>query len=134
MLIKNLTLTLYLSDLEAEFNSVQETIADLSLISFELVKDCHWGDLDMTLYIYGAGDPETEYPVYEARIDTEFFLAEGSFGRVVSCKKLVALFSCSLVEEICRRNIPVVCNRGDSTETYIDLENPGEGVLLPMLR
>ncbi|TYT73772.1 hypothetical protein [Desulfobotulus mexicanus] len=68
--------------IQAEFNSVQETIADLSLISFELVKDCHWGDLDMTLHIYGAGGPETEYPVYEARIDTEFFWQKGALAEL----------------------------------------------------
>ncbi|MDY0133360.1 MAG: hypothetical protein RBR53_11930 [Desulforegulaceae bacterium] len=125
---------LKLEDIVAEFISVDETLEDLSLIKFEFINDCHWNSLDMTLYIFGAGDPESEYPVFEARIDPEFFLQENTKSRVISCKKLAAIFAEDLINEISKRNIPVVCNKSDSTETCIDLVNPGERVLQPMVR
>jgi hypothetical protein len=40
----------------------------------------------------------------------------------------------SLINEIRKRGIPVLCNEGDETETYIDLADPGDKILLPMIR
>ena len=47
---------LELEEIVTELIDVGETLADLSLIRFELVNDTHWDSLDMTLFIFGAGD------------------------------------------------------------------------------
>jgi len=79
---------LELEEIVTEFISVGETLEDLSLVRFELVNDSHWDSLDMTLYIFGAGDPDTECPVFETRIDTEVLLPEEEQNQGISCKKL----------------------------------------------
>ena len=91
---------LELEEIVTELIDVGETLADLSLIRFELVNDTHWDSLDMTLFIFGAGDPETECPVFETIVDTEALLDESQGLRGISCKKLSALFAEDLVNEI----------------------------------
>jgi hypothetical protein len=125
---------LELEEIVAELIDVGETLADLSLIRFELVNDTHWDSLDMTLFIFGAGDPETECPVFETRVDTEVLLTESQGLRGISCQRLAALFAGDLINEITRRSIPVVCNERDETEAHINLAEPGDKILLPMIR
>ena len=125
---------LELKEIVTEFISVGETLEDLSLVRFELVNDTHWDSLDMTLYIFGAGSPDTECPVFETIIDTEALLPEKDQNQDISCKKLAALFAEDLINEIRKRGVPVLCNEGDETETYINLADPGDKILLPMIR
>jgi hypothetical protein len=125
---------LELKEIESELISVDETLDDLSLVKFELVNDSHWGCLEMTLFVFGAGDPDIECPVYEIRIDTDVLLTEQNGLQGISCQKLAALFAEDLIHEISGRNIPVICNEGDKTETYFDLAAPGNNILLPMIR
>jgi len=125
---------LELEEIVTELIDVGESLDDLSLVKFELVNDTHWDSLDMTLYIFGAGDPDTECPAYEVRVDTEVLVTKQNGLQCISCQKLAALFAKDLIHEISRRNVPVVCNQGNETETYFDLTAPGNNILLPMIR
>lgn len=126
---------LELKEIEDELISVGESLADLSRVRFELINDSHWNCLEMTLYVFGAGDPDVECPVYEVRVDADVLLTEQNRLQGISCQKLAALFAEDLIHEISSRNIPVVCNEGDTeTETYFDLAAPGGKILLPMTR
>ena len=125
---------LELKEIETELIDVGESLADLSWVRFELVNDSHWDCLEMTLYIFGAGNPDVECPIYEIRVDTDVLITEQNGLRGISCQRLAALFAEDLINEISRRNIPVVCNEGDKTETYFDIAAPGSNVLLPMIR
>lgn len=125
---------LELKEVVTELIDVGETLEDLSLVRFELVNDTHWDSLDMILYIFGTGDPDTECPVFETIVDTEVLLPSDNQVQGISCQKLAALFADDLVNEIRKRVIPVVFNQGDETETHINLAVPGDKILLPMIR
>lgn len=125
---------LELKEVETELVDVGESLDDLSLVKLEFVNDTHWGDFETTLYIFGAGDPDETCPVFETRVDTEVLLTEFQGLQGLSCRKLSALFAKDLVNEITVRGIPVICNQGDETEASIDLSDPGDQVLLPMIR
>nr|WP_320190101.1 hypothetical protein [uncultured Desulfobacter sp.] len=102
--------------------------------STPLSHDSHWDELEMTLYIFGAGGADIECPVYEVPVDTEVLLVEQNGLQGISCQKFAALFAEYLINEISSRNIPVICNEGDKTEKYFDLAAPGNDILLPMIR
>ncbi len=125
---------LELEEIVTELIDVGESLDDLSLVRFEIVNDTHWDSLDMTLFIFGAGDPETECPVFETTVDTDVLLDESQGLKGINCKKLAALFAEDLVKEITMRDIPVISNQGDESETQINLAEPGDKILLPMIR
>jgi hypothetical protein len=87
----------------------------------------------MNLLIYGAGDPDIECPVLEIPIDAEVLLADG-MSQGISSQKLSTLFAEDLLEIIRKKDVPVICNQGDITETLINLSDPENGILLPMIR
>lgn len=120
---------LELNEVIAEFVSVGETIADLSLIRLEFVNDVHWQDLEATLFIFGAGDPDKDCPVLEIRLDPEALLSEDHQSQGISAQKFSALFEEKLKETVKLMKVPVVSNQGDSTEQLIDLSKPGDGIL-----
>ena len=116
-----------------ELVDVDETIDKLSQVRFNLVKDTHDGSYDFTVEIYGDGDPNQGL-VSEFTIDTEPLLSEGSPVQGINSKKIPALFDADLLEEIVDRAIPVIWNQGDETEVRINLADPGNAILLPMIR
>jgi hypothetical protein len=102
-------------------------------IRLTLVRDSHWDCLDMNLLIYGAGDPDIECPVMEIPIDAEVLLVDG-MSQGISCQKLSTLFAEDLLKIIREKNVPVICNQGNITKALINLSDPGNGILMPMIR
>lgn len=117
-----------------ELVDVSESIDDLSLIRFEFVKDSHWESLELNVSIFGAGDPDDEGPVLEFAIETDPLFHEDHLVQGIICQKIPALFDADLLDEIVGRNIPVVWNQDDETEVYINLADPGNDILLPIIR
>jgi len=69
----------------------------------------------------------------EIPIDAEVLLVDG-MSQGISCLKLSTLFAEDLLEIIREKDVPVICNQGDITETLINLSDPGNGIPLPMIR
>ncbi|NDY74251.1 hypothetical protein DO021_20485 [Desulfobacter hydrogenophilus] len=124
---------LELEEILTELESARETIDDLSLVSFTLEKDTYWDCLDLNLSIWG-GDPERGCPIFETPVDAEVLLHEDKRVEGLSIHKISALFDEALLETIRAKGIPVFFNQGDKTEVRIDLSDPGNEVLLPMIR
>ncbi len=117
-----------------EFMDFGETIDDLSLIRLSLIKDTHYDSFDLSIEIFGAGDPHVEGPVLEFNIDTDAILKEDALFQGVGSQIIPALFNSDLLDTLIDNNTQIVWNQGDETEVQINLTHPGNDILLPMLR
>ncbi len=117
-----------------EFIDVGETIDDLSVVRLFLVKDVHDDSLELTVEIFGAGDPDEEGPVLEFNINTDFLLQEDNLVKGINSKTIPALFDSDLLDTMIDRGTQIIWNYGDETEKQISLSKPGSIALLPMLQ
>ena len=117
-----------------EFIDIGETIEDLSLIRLSLIKDTHYNSFDLSIEIFGAGDPDVEGPVLAFNIDTDALLKEYALFQGVNSQIIPVLFNPDLLDTLIDSNIKIVWNQGDETEEQINLIKPGDNILLPMLR
>jgi hypothetical protein len=124
---------LELAEVLIELKSARETIDDLSLISFTLMKDTNWDCLELTLSIWGS-DPDRGCPIFEIPVDAEVLLHDDKQVEGLSIHKISALFEKALLKTIRVKNIPVIFNQGDKTEVRLDLSDPGNEILLPMIQ
>ena len=117
-----------------EFMDIGETIDDLSLVRLSLIKDTHYDSFDLSIEIFGAGDPDEEGPVLEFNIGTDAILKEGALYQGINSQIIPALFDSDLLDTLIDSSTQIVWNHGDETEEQISLIKPGNDILLPMIQ
>jgi hypothetical protein len=117
-----------------EFMDIGETIDDLSLIRLSLIKDTHYNSFELSIEIFGAGDPDEEGPVLEFNIDTDAILKEEALFQGISHQAIPALFNSDLLDTLIDSGAQIVWNHGDETEEQISLIKPGNDILSPMIQ
>ncbi|MBU1194013.1 MAG: hypothetical protein KKE62_01730 [Proteobacteria bacterium] len=117
-----------------EFMDVGEDITDLSLIRMSFIKDTHYDSFELSMEIFGGGDPDEVGPVLELYIDLDSLITEEQLFQGIEKHKIPTLFDPDLLEELIGRNVPIKWNEGDETQDCIDLSAPEDGFLLAMLR
>jgi hypothetical protein len=117
-----------------EFMDVGETIDDLSLIRLSLIKDTHDDSFELSIEIFGAGDPDVEGPVLEFNFDPDAILKEDALYQGINSQTIPTLFDSDLLDTLIDSNTQIVWNQDDETKATINLTHPGTDILLPMLR
>lgn len=124
-----------LEEVKREFDDVGESLDDLSIIRLSLVQDTHDDSLDLSVEIYGDGDPDETPPILELGIDNpNLLMTETEHFQGIDRQKIPTLFELPLIQELTQRGLKIEWNNRDETEEAIDLSNPGEGYLLAMIR
>jgi len=123
-----------LEEVEHEFFDVGENFDDLSLIRISMIKDVHYNSFDLFVEICGDGDPDEVAPVLEFYIDLDSLVTEEELFKGIAKQKIPSLFEPELLKELIQRKIRVEWNNGNETGKVIDLNDPGQGLLLAMIR
>lgn len=123
-----------LEEVQRELSDVGEDLNDLSVIRMSFVNDCHYDSYELTVHIFGDGDPDETGPVLELYIEPDALVTKEDLFIGINRLKIPSLFAPEALEALKLRNVRVEWNCGDETEELIDLADPGTGFLLAMIQ
>jgi hypothetical protein len=126
---------LTLKEVRLAFHDVGETLNDLTSIRIALIRDVHDESHEMTIEIFGMGNPDESAPVCEYAIDLYHLCTEEILhSHGMKLDTIIQFFDTDLLNELIMRHIRITCNARDETQVVLDPSNPGTGYLQPMER
>ncbi|WP_373501541.1 hypothetical protein [Desulfococcus sp.] len=117
-------------DLEKAFEDVDERFPeDLSAVRLTYIKDVHFDDYELEIFIYGQNSGLDDAPVVHSGISNpENFLVDGT--PEIKPEMVIAVFDEKIQHLLIERGIPIEWNAGESSAQVIDLTGYDPNLLL----
>lgn len=121
---------IHYAELEKAFEEVDERFPeDLSAVRLTCIKDVHFDDYELEIFIYGQNSGLEDAPVVHSGISNpENFLVDGT--PEIKPEMVIEIFDEQIRQLLIEHRIPIEWNAGESSAQVIDLTGFDPNLLL----